>query len=144
MKYIFLISVLSTLLFSACSKEETFTRSDLISGKNSEGKSWKTTAIIVGGDETFAIQDDCDKDDIHRFFANGKYEGDEGISKCAEEDPQIYFTGTWELLLEEDKIVLKYGNNDIDTATIVALQKNNFNYTVVNAGISKEYQMVAD
>lgn len=46
----------------------------------------------------------CEKDDNFVFYTTGNYELNEGLTKCAPADPQIYETGTWTFINSETEL----------------------------------------
>jgi hypothetical protein len=107
MKKIFLtvagLSFLLAFLFSACKKD----KDDSPAGQDAEtlllNKNWKLVsftinpAIDLGNGNTndvLSSWDDCEKDDLYIFKANGVFVWDEGASLCFPGDPQ-QSTATW-------------------------------------------------
>jgi PKD repeat protein len=48
--------------------------------------------------------DNCDKDDIYSFQANGTWTNEEGATKCNPNNPTIIGSGTWTLSSDENTI----------------------------------------
>lgn len=139
MRNVVLSCMVFTVVLSACNKHADYIpREELISSKSSKG--WKTTAILINDENIFDIQDDCDRDDIQHFFADGKYEADEGASKCDPDDPQIFFTGTWALIDGDTKFVT-IADGIVDTADVIRLTNNNFDIRTTEGGIVIDEQM---
>ena len=97
--------ILALLVGVSCSEElvpTPNTYSKILTGETS--KSWKLEAIsleIEGkADQTFELPNNCVYDDYYVFYANSErlFEVDEGGSKCAPEDPEIYLTDNWSLV----------------------------------------------
>jgi hypothetical protein len=87
-----------TLSMTSCDKDD-----DPISDKTVTElltqHSWK----LVGA------ADDCDKDNIETFNADGTYENDLGTDLC---DPaEVNSTGTWELAADEMTLTVTAGSN---------------------------------
>lgn len=82
------------LMISACSEEETLSQKDLLSGTSS--KEWLIQDYVDVG-VNWSSQPTCVRDDAWVFFSNGDMQQNEGISKCAPGDPQIYVNGLWQL-----------------------------------------------
>ncbi len=84
---------------------------------------WKLTAMTVsppfeGVTNIFAILEDCVKDDIYEFKANGTFEFSEGATKCNPDDDQIWFRGNY--TLNSDSKTLNY-----EDETYEVLELNN-------------------
>lgn len=121
--------VLFSLIFFSCDKDET-TRQEtktelLVSG------SWKLKAATLNGaDAMFYIQD-CQKDNVITFSANGNAIAAEGLTKCNSGDPDnIPFTWSFqsnETILNVSVPLIEYGNNDM---TLNKLTKTDLVVTV--------------
>jgi len=143
----FLLIVSLFLATLSCKKDDAPTKTDLLSGKN-----WILTAETVSPaidyngnlvTDLYAQMDDCDKDDISKFNANGTYTFEEGATKCDVNDPQVWESGTW--VFNSDQTILILTSLDMDTvnAEIIELtsskcvisQESNFdniNYTITD------------
>jgi hypothetical protein len=110
-KFVLSAVACSVVLFNACKKSDDPTppansKKDLVvNGK------WKWTGlssvVMVGGTETlvdgWSIVQDCDKDDIMTFSADGTGTIDEKALKCDPTAPQIKNI-TWEFLNNETQV----------------------------------------
>lgn len=102
-------------------------------------KSWKMSAStskfsFMGQNFTENIMDEmevCEKDNLEKYNANGTFTNDEGATKCDANDPQIYESGTWQLL--ENNTKLKRINNKNETATfdVVSLNETTLKLKIV-------------
>jgi hypothetical protein len=110
MKKTLILAVTVAMAFVSCKKDDdnnsnngnpspTQTKTQLISAK-----SWKGVSLTVGGADFWSQLDDCDKDDIYIFKADGVYVADAGATKCDPGDPQQY-TDTWKFIENETKLV---------------------------------------
>ena len=89
-QFSFLIVVItsSLLLFNACKKSSSAPKSKTNTQLISNG-SWRLiSATISGGTSVRNFLEDCQKDNIYTFNADGSGSGDEGILKCNAVDPQ--------------------------------------------------------
>lgn len=115
---------------SSCKKDENkdtttkSTRDYLVSGN------WKTTAITVSPGinfgttvitDFFAQEDDCQKDDLTKFNADGTITDDEGATKCDPNDPQTTNDGTWILSADGKSVTIDYPNEDPMTIVITSI-----------------------
>jgi hypothetical protein len=108
-KLILLHAIISLLLISSCKKDDKKppTKSDdLTSG------TWSITAVTSDedGDGTyemndFADFDDCFKDNIYTFHPDGKWEINEGATKCGDADPQTTIA-LWQLTANDTQLIL--------------------------------------
>ena len=115
MKKLLLALFAFTVLFSACKDDSgddggttAKTKTDLIT----EG-SWKISAatsdppiVILGVEfsDFMAMMDECDKDDLTTYMADGSGTFDEGATKCDPADPQTE-NFTWKFINNEAGIV---------------------------------------
>ena len=123
-------------LLNSCKKDNP-SRTDMLAGKY-----WINTActidppIMVGTTpitDFFSQMNQCDRDDLQKFDANGIYTFDEGVSKCATNDPQTS-TGTWAW-------------NSTETIATVTIGAGSRSYTVLELSSSKlvaKYSELAD
>ena len=97
-QHAWLVILVMMLVFSGCKKDnDPPSKSELIVGKN-----WKIKTYFVSENngvsyDVFAGPNvsQCTKDDIYKFSSDGKYMIDEGVTKCSQQDSQIYEEGTW-------------------------------------------------
>ena len=123
LNYLFIVSLfLSTF---SCKKDDAPSKKDLLSGKN-----WMlvsetiSPAINFNGiliTDLYAQMDDCTKDDISKFNANGTYTLEEGATKCDVNDPQVYDSGTWVFNSDQTILVMTSPTNGTLNAEIIEL-----------------------
>ncbi len=106
--YIFLVPALLGGLFGGCSEKvepKPITYSQLLTG--TEKKSWRIVSAQIFDDGNASgiipaaqLDDPCVIDDLYTFYANDerKFEITEGASKCAANDPDVFFTDNWTLI----------------------------------------------
>jgi hypothetical protein len=126
MRKINLLLIVSLFLATlSCKKDDAPTKKDLLTGKN-----WILTAETVSPaidydgilvTDLYAQMDDCDKDDINKFNANGTYTFEEGATKCDVNDPQIYDAGTWAFNSDQTILVLTSPSEGTKNAEIIEL-----------------------
>ena len=111
-----LIGAIAVVSFQSCKKDD--------SGSSSSGSvegSWIQVGATSDGVNTWNDPDewdDCEKDDVTTFKSDGKYEVDEGATKCDPADPQINESGTWSL--SADKKTLTLGSFAFDVVTLTS------------------------
>jgi len=129
---VFTMLILITL--SSCKKEETTTTksaTDYLTAGN-----WKVTGITANpgintGTEVITdiyslLLDDCDKDDLTIFNANGTITDDQGAVKCDPESDQTTTDGTWALSGNDTALTLSYpADGGPVVMTIVTLNGTN-------------------
>lgn len=109
-----LLVLFSTLFFS-CDKEDNpqqKTKTELlVSG------SWKLKAATLGGADAMSYIQDCQKDNIITFSANGNGIAAEGLTKCNSGDPDnVSFTWSFqsnETILNVSVPLIMNGTNDM-------------------------------
>lgn len=108
------LAIISAAFFS-CSKDNTTrqkTKTELIvSG------SWRLTAAVMNGADAMPLIEDCKKDNLISFMANGNGSIADGASKCNTSDPDSTpFTWTFEnneTLLRLSTILITNGSSDL-------------------------------
>jgi hypothetical protein len=96
MKKLLLLS-LAVMALGACKKDDSSSRTYLLTSKN-----WRVSAatntLIVNGQpvvtDTYATYPACDRDDFYRFNSNNSVVRDQGLLKCNASAPQTV-TGPW-------------------------------------------------
>jgi hypothetical protein len=126
MRKINLLLIVSLFLATfSCKKDDPPSKKDLLTGKN-----WILTAETVSPavnfngvliTDLYAQLDDCTKDDISKFNANGTYTIEEGATKCNANDPQVFDSGTWVFNSDETILVLTSPANGTINAEIKEL-----------------------
>lgn len=86
--FLIVLITASLLLFNACKKSSSAPKSKTNTQLISNG-SWRLiSATIPGGGSVRNFLEDCQKDNIYTFNADGSGSGDEGTLKCNAGDPQ--------------------------------------------------------
>lgn len=126
MRKINLLLIVSLFLATlSCKKDDPPTKKDLLTGKN-----WILTAETVSPaidyngiliTDLYAQMDDCDKDDISKFNANGTYTFEEGATKCDVNGPQIFDAGTWVFNSDQTILVLTSPSDGTINVEIIEL-----------------------
>ncbi|MEO9965719.1 MAG: hypothetical protein ABJF11_08025 [Reichenbachiella sp.] len=94
-------------LFFSCS-EDADDSYDHFSGSNSLGKVWQLTAIEV--ELGTLIPYDCVADNNYTYFSSGRYEVNEGRSKCYENDaPGL--SGEYLFSTDRNELVITIGDS---------------------------------
>ena len=119
MKKIISLAFITMIALSACKKEDTkpVTKSNFLTSGT-----WIVTDVVSDddGDGTYETHDfpdfdPCYADNIYTFHSDGKWEMNEGASKCDPGDPQSDIA-LWQLINNEKDIIL-----GTDTYSIVEL-----------------------
>jgi hypothetical protein len=126
MRKLNLLLIVSLFLATlSCKKDDTPSKKDLLTGKN-----WILTAETVSPainfngiliTDLYAQMDDCTKDDISKFNADGTYTFEEGATKCDVNDPQVFDSGTWVFNSDQTILVLTSPINGTINAEIIEL-----------------------
>jgi hypothetical protein len=108
----------SSLMLTACKKEETKSDSKPTGSSIIVGKDWRLIGMTrstpgAPADDIFAQLPACEKDDLIEYLANGSLIDKAGATKCdpAELDSEI--TGTWALLNNDAQLRLINGDTTI-------------------------------
>ena len=121
MKKIISLAFIIMIAIFSCKKEDTkpVTKSDFLTSGT-----WAVTDVVSDddGDGTYETHDfpdfeACYRDNIYTFHSDGKWEMNEGASKCDPGDPQSD-TALWQLINNEKDIIL-----GVDTYSIVELSE---------------------
>jgi hypothetical protein len=136
-KFLSLLAIATIFVLSACKKDET-TKSptEYLTAGN-----WKVTGmtinpgievegIVITDIYTFGVQD-CTKDDLIKFNADGSVTEDEGATKCSSDDPQTTTDGTWTLSADAKTLTITYPDDEPAPATIVSLNESKLVVTSV-------------
>lgn len=96
-----LFAILVLLTFQACTKEPEShpTNTELITSSP-----WLMVDYKVNNIRFYGILEDCEKDNLSIFNANGTYTVEEGTTKCDEMDPQMIDQGTFRFINGETEI----------------------------------------
>lgn len=128
-----IILCLGITCLAACIKEDStedltapVLKKELLAGKSS--KMWIVDKIIDNGFDITSTIQPCKQDDNLQFFTNTSFKNDEGISKCANSDPQTIEQGTWRFSANETELSM-YSADDTVVATIRKLTATEFDYT---------------
>jgi hypothetical protein len=115
---LFLVVVTVAGFLSGCKKKDDakpLSKAELLASTTS--KKWKlialTAATPLGSFDLFdknnlsqVYLEDCQKDNVYIFYADKKYEEDEGATKCDSTDPQKADSGTWSISADETKLTI--------------------------------------
>ena len=135
MKYV-LISLLAVTVLVGCTKEE---EEEPVKKSNTEllvVHDWKYTNMVAAPPydtlDIWILQDDCIKDNVVTFFADGNGVVDEGGKKCEPTDPQTNnFSWKWlnnetEIEIIDDVDTTMLTNVSITTSVLTARQEDSF------------------
>lgn len=123
------ISIICLFIFSCSKNTQPQTKTQLL-----VSASWKLKSATVNGSDAMHLVQDCQKDNIISFSANGTGIITEGATKCNAGDPDtVPFTWSFqsnETILNISAELISYGSNDmtlvkLNTTTLVV----NINYT---------------
>lgn len=113
-----LYAILLFVLVACSKKDEPASKATLLVRK------WKQTDLLVAQTGTPPVSvyntlvENCSKDDIWEFKADGTFTVVEGATKCDPSDPDLISTGTWQLIENETKLVVDDVSEPAQTLTI--------------------------
>ncbi len=116
--------------FSACKKDEK-SKTELISAN-----CWVFTAITVDPPieengvlitDVYSQYNQCERDDIFCFKANGIYSLEEGATKCNDSHPQVIETGTW-TFNQTESVVNFTSDGFTEEAEIIEIKENSLKF----------------
>lgn len=100
------IGLTAMFLFNSCSKDDTGATVSIVGD-------WIQTGSAINGVSDWETDwDDCEKDNIISFLANGTFSVSEGPTKCDPNDPDVTDIGTWSL--SADNKILTVNGFDIE------------------------------
>ena len=138
-----MLALASIFALSSCKKDD-----DSVSKTPAEyltAGNWKITGmtinpgIDVGGiviTDIYTFVEDCTKDDLIKFNADGTMVEDEGATLCDPDDPQTTTDGTWTLTNDDKTLTVLYPNTPPAPATIVSINDTKL---VVTSGIEMDF-----
>lgn len=129
----------SLILFSCKKDDDKTSKSSFLT--NNSTKEWRISKVIINGEDATDDQDACSFDDVQRFFSDGRFEGDEGATKCNSGDPQIYSMGEWQLVDNDTKLIISY-DGESEIADIIRLTNDNLDYETSAGFFRVEIQSV--
>jgi Lipocalin-like domain len=142
-----LVSTIAIALF-ACKDDDSngpvnngSPRADLLTAK-----SWKVTAVTIGGIDVFGSFDPCVKDDLFRFNKDGKMNHEDGTQKCSNPNVLVPQSGTWVLESNDTKLktVSVFGNQTYTTLyTIEELNSTTLRVSYDQSGAKGEQTYTA-
>ena len=114
-KFLFFAILAFSLVITACKKDETLTKTEMLTSKT-----WKVISTYVFG--TTILPEECEKDDYIKFRAGGQLETNPGTIKCDVTDVVNY--GTWALSSDEKNLVVdstSYSITEFTTSKLVIM-----------------------
>lgn len=135
MKLLKTIALLGTIFFLfllvSCSEENepVPTRTDLLAGAGVDGRSYfiNSAEVDLADLNGTLILDECITDNTIIYYPNGRYEENEGRSKCDAEDlPGI--VGSWTLINNESQLSVSY-DNETEVWDILSINDNGHRLT---------------
>ena len=105
-------------VLTSCKKDTALSKTELLTKQP-----WKLTAYIQKDISTGVEQDNfapmtaCYKDDNYVYKPDMSYEGNAGVTKCSNTDPQVFQTGTWSFKNNET-ILERIITSGVGTGTI--------------------------
>lgn len=108
----------SSLMFSACKKDDAKTDAKPSGSSIIVGKDWRLIGLTISipgqpATDLFAQMDACDKDDLIEYLANGSVTDKAGATKCDPAEPDSQNGGTWALLNNDTQLRLINGDTSI-------------------------------
>ena len=109
MKSLSILFIFTFLLFIACDEiePESISVAEQIAGTTNDGQSYMiiTAEVDIEDVEGTVELDKCITDNTIIYYPDGRYEENEGRSKCKPSDPPG-ITGTWKLNEDESKLFI--------------------------------------
>lgn len=107
----FILLFLTPFLFTSCEHEYPNSRStrELISGSNEFGKTYQVSHIEI--EIGTVTPHPCVTDNFVTYFPSGRYEVNEGATKCDPNDPPALI-GSWSLNRNETLLFIEIDNEE--------------------------------
>ena len=137
----FRLTFLSLLFLTfGCHSENTRStrRVELIAGADSFGKTWRIDRIQI--DIGTVLPNTCVTDNFITYFPSGRYEINEGASKCNPNDPPGK-QGQWFIDDDENQLVVEVGDS-VQIWRIDFLNSDAHSITSMFAEGSRTYELV--
>jgi hypothetical protein len=138
------------LALTACDKDKDSSPNPAASENQLVDKNWQMSAMQISPameteagpiSDLYAWMPGCSKDDFLRFEKNGTFKGDEGSSKCEDEDPQTTSSGTW-TLTDGNKKLTMVEDGEPQTFTVVNLSKEELKLSLQETEEGVTYTLV--
>lgn len=110
MKYLRITPLFLLILLSSCYQDyhpKPLSTEELIAGFDEFGKTYQVNHITI--EIGTVTPHSCVTDNFITYFPNGRYEINEGASKCSPSDPPA-LTGHWNLNRSETLLIVEIGN----------------------------------
>ena len=108
--FVLLIFLVCLFFMMSCTGDgnPALSNTQLLAGVDDTGKTWRITGIEtdLGTVDPF----DCVSDNNITYFPNGRYEVNEGASKCDPSDP-VAFIGDWDFSSQENQLSVVVGDS---------------------------------
>lgn len=106
-----LISCFFITLVSCIEDNERVSTADLLSSVNDTGRSYyiSTAEIDLADVNGILILDECVTDNTIIYYPNGRYEENEGRTKCNIDDPPGQI-GSWSLINNDSQLFIQFGD----------------------------------
>lgn len=141
-KIISIIIISGLVVFTSCKKDnEENTPSDYLTSGT-----WKVTGTTINPGIEFngiVITDiynlfieDCTKDDLITFEADGTLIEDEGPTKCDPDDPQTTNDGKWSISEDGKTMTLTYPDDDPQVANVVSISESTL---VISTSLNQDF-----
>lgn len=128
---IFTITLIVTMIFSACQEDDTQRTVAQILCEHT----WKPADRYMSVPDTNAVIQieitECEQDDRLKHNLNGTFQYDEGDIKCNNENPDVSY-GNWSLTNDDTRILYEQGTPDEYSVGIKVLTDSTFviNYDI--------------
>ena len=102
--------LLIVIIITSCAEDDVIAISNrtLLAGTTEFGKTWQIQDIKI--ELGTLTPHPCITDNFITYYPNGRYEVNEGLSKCDPEDPPGV-AGTWEFDDFETEIIVRFGDS---------------------------------
>ncbi|MEO9869578.1 hypothetical protein [Ekhidna sp.] len=136
----FLRLIIIGILLTSCHEEPNrVNRTDLIAGSDSFGKTWQVSHIDIEIGTVTPFR--CVTDNYITYFPNGKYEINEGSSKCDPNDPPAV-SGVWFMNETQEQLIVELGDS-IQMWRIESMESDSHEITSLFKEGSRTYTFIS-
>ena len=138
------LSLLLLMLMAACGTSEekgTLTLSENMQRlTNGEYKDWQLQKATYYKIDVSSQLPECQRDEIFRFYADGKGEVRSGTVACTASEPEVQATGRWELNSTGDTMLVEWKQK---TKWQIAINKLEPDQLVTTGEVFDNYEVTA-
>jgi hypothetical protein len=129
---ILLVTIPSVITFTECKKKEKtvpeLSKTEKLAGTSS--KTYKITSDVENGSNmlTFPNYDQCNLDDLYKYYTDHKYVHLDATDKCGSND--TISAGTWIFNASQDSLIIDTSNDLEDQTVKVNISSSSFETVV--------------